>query len=187
MSNVNGVYLHCKPNGEPFYVGKGTIKRSNDLISSRNRHHQNIVNKYGKNNILVRFMECVDEKSALKLEVELISVFRKSGFVMANISSGGDVGNKFKWSDESRKKLSETKKGMSLSAEHRKAIGLAHKGKKKRPMSDEHKLRLGCIAKGKRWYNNGENVVFCHEGNQPEGYILGRKNPKFTKVTTWQM
>ena len=41
--------------------------------------------------------------------------------------------------------------------------------------------KLGLIAKGKRWYNNGQNIVFCLEGMQPEGYILGRQSRMFCK------
>jgi hypothetical protein len=32
-------YLHCKPDGTPFYVGKGSGKRSN-FMYDRNPHHQ---------------------------------------------------------------------------------------------------------------------------------------------------
>ena len=53
--------------------------------------------------------------------------------------------------------------------------------KKSVPMSDEHREKLGMIAKGKRWYNDGQNIVFCLEGMQPEGYILGRKSRTFCK------
>ena len=36
--------------------------------------------------------------------------------------------------------------------------------------------------KNRIWYNNGTNVVFCLEGNQPDGYELGRSSNKLTPV-----
>ena len=41
------VYLHKKPNGEVFYVGKGTKLRAWSK-HGRNEHWNNIVKKYGE-------------------------------------------------------------------------------------------------------------------------------------------
>jgi predicted GIY-YIG superfamily endonuclease len=72
--------------------------------------------------------------------------------------------------------------GRVQSAEERAMRSAVLKGiKKSAPMSDEHRAKLGLIAKGKRWYNNGQNVVFCLEGLQPDGYTLGRKSIKLCK------
>jgi hypothetical protein len=52
--------------------------------------------------------------------------------------------------------------------------------------SDSVKLKMKCIGSkngmfgkpsksiGKRWFNNGVNNFFGFEGNEPDGYILGR-------------
>jgi hypothetical protein len=60
-------------------------------------------------------------------------------------------------------------------------MSAAHMGRKKQPFSDEHKRKLGLNAKGKKWYNNGTNIAFCLEGQQPDGYVLGRLSTKLVK------
>jgi hypothetical protein len=71
--------------------------------------------------------------------------------------------------------------GTKHSEETKAKMSAAHMGKKKQPFSDEHKRKLGLKAKGKKWYNNGTNIVFCIEGQQPDSYVLGRFSTKFVK------
>lgn len=71
--------------------------------------------------------------------------------------------------------------GRRHTEETKAKMSAAHMGRPKPPRSDEHKRKLGLNAKGKKWYNNGVNVVFCFEGLQPEGYVLGRKSNKLVK------
>jgi predicted GIY-YIG superfamily endonuclease len=79
-------------------------------------------------------------------------------------------------------RVSAKNRGRVQSAEERAMRSDRLKGiKKSVPMSDEHRAKLGLLAKGKRWYNNGQNVVFCLEGMQPEGYTLGRNSRKLCK------
>ena len=69
--SISFAYMHCKPNGIPFYVGKGALRRTKNL-SERNPYHQSVVSKYGKENILIGKMECSSEKIAFELEKGLI-------------------------------------------------------------------------------------------------------------------
>jgi len=181
MSKVYGVYMHCKPNGLPFYIGKGTDKRSRDFFSGRNSRHKRIVAKYGRDSILVKFMACVDESSALEMEKGLIKVFRTCGFDLANYTDGGDGVSGLKHSEEVKRRMSITRKGMLHTEEQKRLISARLLGVKKAPFSAEHKRKLGAFAKGKRWYNNGQNIAFCLEGQQPEGYVLGRLRNTLTK------
>jgi len=71
--------------------------------------------------------------------------------------------------------------GTKHSEETKAKMSAAHMGRKKHPFSDEHKRKLGLNAKGKKWYNNGNNIAFCLEGQQPDGYVLGRLSTKFVK------
>lgn len=78
-------------------------------------------------------------------------------------------------------KVAAKNRGRIQSLEERAKRSLILKGiKKSMPRSEEHSKKLGLYAKGRRWYNNGEYVVFCHEGKQPDGYNLGRGNKKMT-------
>lgn len=79
-------------------------------------------------------------------------------------------------------KIAAKNRGRVQSAEERAMRSARLKGiKKSVPMSDEHRRKLGLNSKGKRWYNNGVNIAFCFEGQQPDGYVLGRKSLKFVK------
>ena len=181
MSKVYGVYMHCKPDGNPFYIGKGTAKRSRDFYTTRNARHKSTVAKYGQDSILVRFMACVDESSALEMEKGLIKLFRTCGFDLANYTDGGDGVSGLRHSEEARKAMSAKRLGRKHTDSQKKSISMALLGKKKPAFSIEHKQKLGALAKGKRWYNNGKNIAFCLEGQQPEGYVLGRLRNTLTK------
>ena len=71
--------------------------------------------------------------------------------------------------------------GTKLSDETRAKMSESQKKRKRPPFTEEHKKNLGNNARGKLWYNNGKNVVFCFEGQQPDGYVRGRGSPKFVK------
>ena len=182
MSKV-GAYIHAKPDMTPFYVGKGTPKRMRDFYTSRNNYHKHILDKYGRDGVQTVFIECSDNTTALELEVGLIKCLRNMGHELANFTDGGDVGAEgYKWTDEQRAEYSKRRTGMVFSEEHKQNISAALKGKPKGKRSKEHNDKIGSMIKGRRWYNNGENVVFCHEGNQPNGYVLGRGSTKFKSI-----
>jgi predicted GIY-YIG superfamily endonuclease len=84
------VYMHCKPDGTLFYVGKGCGKRARDF-ASRNQHHQNIVAQYGRENILVSVIPCESDADACYQEIQLIKAFRGIGYELANQTDGGEV------------------------------------------------------------------------------------------------
>lgn len=86
-------YVHARPNTVSaqgiFYVGKGSAKRVRHVGRS-NRHHSNIVQKYGKDSILVGAIPCSSEDIALELEKGLIKCLKRSNVVLANRTSGGE-------------------------------------------------------------------------------------------------
>ena len=53
------------------------------------------------------------------------------------------------FSEETRRKISEAKKGKFLSEEHRRKLSEAHKGKKRMPFSEEHRMKIAEAKKGK--------------------------------------
>jgi hypothetical protein len=96
----------------------------------------------------------------------------------------GRVGSRkgVKLSPETIEKTASKNRGRVQSAEERAMRSQRLKGiKKSVPMSDEHRRKLGLNAKGKKWYNNGTNIAFCLEGQQPDGYVLGRLSTKLVK------
>lgn len=85
------VYIHKKPNGDPFYIGKGLLSRAYDFAPSRRTEwHKNVVNKYGRQNILVQVIPCMYEKEAFELEKTHIQIAREMGHKLVNLTDGGE-------------------------------------------------------------------------------------------------
>jgi len=141
-------YIHCKPDGTPFYVGKGKDNRWDYLSSSwRNNYHKNIVNKYGKENILKGKLDCSTEQIAFDLEKGFIKCLKRQGVKLANLTDGGEGMSGLSPSEETRKKLSLAFKGKPKTFEHNQKVGIANKGKKR---SLEHKMAVSKAQKGKK-------------------------------------
>ena len=85
------VYIHSRPDGTPFYVGKGTFVRANELAPSRRtKHHANVVTKYGRENIRICVFPCLDEKDSFRFEVYWIKKLRLLGHKLINYTEGGE-------------------------------------------------------------------------------------------------
>lgn len=78
-----------------------------------------------------------------------------------------------KRSKETCEKISKSKIGKSRSDQTKQKLREVNIGKKRGPMSDEQKEIRSKMFTGRRWYNNGKDLVFCVEGQQPEGFVLG--------------
>lgn len=148
------VYLHRrKTDGQVFYVGKGTIKRSKTKYS-RNAHWQNIADKHGY------FIEIVEsglqEWYALELEVALISYYgridQKKG-TLANYTDGGEGSSGRPVSLCTRKKMSDAQKGKKMSHSAKlKAIST-------RKLNDQYRKNLN-HKKVIVYKNDGARLVF---------------------------
>ena len=136
-------YIHCKPDGVPFYVGKGALRRARSL-SERNSRHQRTVTKYGNANILKGMIECSTDKIALALEVGLIKCFKAMGIDLANYTDGGE-GTKNP-TPESRKRMSEAAKKRGVSAACHQARVEAKSGK---PLTEAQKKKQSVAMTGK--------------------------------------
>lgn len=130
MNKTFYTYLHCKPDGTPFYVGKGCGTRGHRLITSgRNQFHRNIVQKYGKENIKIYIFPCTSELEALQHEIHQIKQLRAEGMTLANLCDGGEgLSNP---SPEIRKRLSDSHKGIGHTTETRAKMSATRKGKEK--------------------------------------------------------
>lgn len=125
-------YLHCRPDGSPFYVGKGTGRRARQFTKHRNNHYKNIVLKYGRANIQIFVFPCDSEEQAFSDEMHHIAQLRSAGYDLCNMTDGGEGCSGSKRSDETRAKMS-----------------VAMLGKSYGPLSDEHKRKLSEVHKGK--------------------------------------
>lgn len=123
------VYLHSKPNGEPFYIGKGTKKRAHILRNRANRGHSSIVNKHGSKNIKIDLCECSNEEEAFILESFAISFFRQAGFDLCNATDGGEGPSGHKHSENTRWIISQCSQAQVFTEERCKNISAALKGR----------------------------------------------------------
>jgi hypothetical protein len=124
-------YIHSKPDGTPFYVGKGRATRAYEFSKSRRtQHHHNIISKYGRDNILVCLFPCKSEQDAFELEIFWIRKLKEQGYPLINLTEGGEGASGREMTDRQREALS-TGRGpgffASLSEESQKGIleGLA--------------------------------------------------------------
>src|SRR5574337_1712749 len=128
-------YLHLRPDGTCFHVGKGLFKRCFEFRANRNPFYRNIVRKYGMDNIIVSTITCDSEREALDLEIAMIAEFKKQGVILTNMTDGGEGVSGFKHSEEHRRSLRKRMvgnayaKGRVLTEEHKRKIGLASKGR----------------------------------------------------------
>lgn len=136
-------YIHCKPNGIPFYVGKGALRRVK-YLGERNPYHQSTVKKYGKENILIGKLECSSDSIAFELEKGLIKCLKASGIELTNFTDGGEGTSNP--TPETRKRLSEAAKKRGISEACKEAKVKALKGK---PLSESHKNLLKIRQTGK--------------------------------------
>ena len=129
------VYLHRRASDNSvFYIGKGCKYRAYETHKSkRSVYWIRVYQKHGRVVEIVK--DNLTEKEALAIEVALIAQYGIEN--LCNHSSGGESGGSGRvWSEESRKKLSESKKGKkqpwagkSLTEEGRERIRAAKLGK----------------------------------------------------------
>lgn len=182
VNNVNGhtyVGKHrlCKKKwNEDNYTGSGTLLK---LAQG----------KYGIENFekfLITYTN--SEKDACEKEQFWIAHYKSLGKAEYNIQKGGQGGCE-KHSEETKRKMSESRKGKHRSEETKKKMSEAHKGlklseetkkkmseaKKGKTFSEEHRKKLSEANKGNtgmHWYNNGIAQMQAYEC--PEGFVKGR-------------
>ena len=158
-------YIHARPNtvdaSGVFYVGKGK-KRRHLGFTGRNSHHTNIVNKYGKEHILVGKYDCSSESAAYALEIGLIKCLRRAEVKLVNMTNGGEGRIGYVTSEavkvklranastkrpEVRVKMSQARMGHVVSAETRERIAATKRGK---PRSEETVRKM--LESRKRYY-----------------------------------
>ena len=123
-------YIHSRPDGTPFYIGKGCEKRSHHFYK-RNKYHNSIVAKYGKENIIVSIFYCESEEQSHKDEIQQIAQLRNEGYRLANLTDGGEGSSGLIASVETREKMSASQRGKKRPSEVILKISEKNKGKKR--------------------------------------------------------
>ena len=109
------------------------------------RHLHNSLKKYGYENhkieILAELPEDIDQITLNKYECLYYDFYLNAGYPMLNLRVPNEIGGG-KMSDESRKKLSEAKKGFKIKEETKIKLSLAMKNIEKKKMSEETKIKI---------------------------------------------
>lgn len=121
-------YIHCRPDGTPFYVGKGRGRRAN-VVKRVNRWHSHIVASDGAHNILIGKLDCSSEAIAFELEKGLIKCLKRMGHTLVNMTAGGEGSTGYVSSPESRRKQSEKLRGIKRSDEFREKMRVVGKAR----------------------------------------------------------
>lgn len=117
-------YAHLRStDNKVFYIGKGKQARI-ARKTNRNNYWQNVVSKHGF--VPIKLAGWKTEQEAFEHEKFLIWCFKDMGYELVNLTDGGEgLSNP---SQETRRKLSEAKKGIVFSDEHRRNLSKVRKG-----------------------------------------------------------
>jgi len=175
------VYHFLDNNNIPFYIGKTNNfkRRKNEhlcvLKKGKNGKTWPVYNKIRKliqeENYELK-MEIIDEKltndEANNLEIKLIKEYRENGYKLYNLTAGGDgtVNHKPVFTDEWRKKLSESKSGDKWTGNKNPFYGKRH--------SKETKEKISAIHKGKQ--TGKDNPFYGKKHNKKSKELIGNKN-----------
>jgi len=177
-------YILKRPNGQPFYVGKGNCKGFRIGVHEKeakknkgpNRYKINTIRKIWESTNQVDYEIALftkDEKIAFDKEKELICLYRRVGNLV-NITDGGEGQIGLVHSAETRKKFSDrmigntNTKGIYPSDETRKKMSEARVGKsswnKGVAHTEEEKRKISIKLKGR--VSNRKGAVLTDDQKQ---------------------
>jgi hypothetical protein len=122
------VYVICRPNGTPCYIGKGRGRRwIRHATSSHNPHLANIYKNHG-NLPIYKAAASLTEKQAFQIEISLIAFFGRSpNGTLVNMTDGGD-GTSGPKTDEHRLAIGIALRNSPSAAKRAKNISISLKG-----------------------------------------------------------
>lgn len=159
------VYLHLRESdGKPFYVGKGCKGRAYKMLG-RSEYWTRIKDKHGCV-VKILFSELC-ENEAFELEKQTISVLRKDGYELCNLTDGGEGTSGIIVSEATRKKLSEVHKGRT---DYEYSLSCARKAKASKPLSEEARRNMSLAQIGKKHTKETRQKMSEIRKNNPSNY-----------------
>ena len=153
MNPIFYIYELCYPEGQVFYVGKGTddgrrlFKRANQHWR-KNQFVKLAINKLRNNHVrpIIKIVfESPNENQTFAEEERLIKLYGRKfdGGILYNVSLGGKCNT---WTgrhmpQEVKNKISQTNKGKKRSVEMKQRMSLSHLGKKLSPTHIQNQSR----------------------------------------------
>ena len=140
-------YAYLREDKTPYYIGKGT----GDRIYSTNR----IIKSPKDKSRIIYLKQNLTETEAFRHEIYMISVFGRKDLgtgILYNMTNGGDGSSGCIPSEETRRKMRESRKKRITSEETRRKMSASGKN---RIFSEEHRRKMCYAQKGKTWWNDG--------------------------------
>ena len=139
--------MYLREDGTPYYVGKGKGRRlyRKDRITPPPKNKSRII--FHKKNLT--------EEEAFKHEIDLIALYgRKDNGtgILRNLTDGGDGVSGYIMTEESKRKISEVKRGAVTTEETRRKLSESAKG---RTHSEETRRKMSELMKGRPSSNKG--------------------------------
>ncbi len=134
----SGIYKITNLVNNKCYIGsskdyKQRIRQHKNMLlynNHCNKHLQSSYNKYGKENFKFELVELISEEELITNEIHYIKLFEcLNPFKGYNKATEIRNTSGYKWSETSRKKLSDTKKGMKIHPDTLKALINANKNR----------------------------------------------------------
>ena len=173
MKNDFYVYIHKRQSdGIVFYVGKGRGRRAH-YLHERNDHWQKTFKKHGCSVEIVRGGLC--EQKAFEVEKELIA--KHDSEKLCNKTVGGEGTSGYKFTEDQKKRLSESHKGHVVTEETRIKMSEAKKGRKNPPhVRKLHSERMKGNALGSMRKITPELIEKLRNANKGEKSRIADKN-----------
>ena len=139
-------YAYLREDRTPYYIGKG----KGNIINSKQRSIKPPKDK----SRIIYLKQNLTEAEAFRHEIYMIAVFGRKDLgtgILYNMTDGGDGTSGYIPSEESRKKMSEAKKGKTPSEETRRKISEANKGNTSmlgKTHSEETRRKMSETSKG---------------------------------------
>jgi len=190
------VYIHRNKINGKVYIGITCQKVNRRWGGGKNYngsiHFFNAIKKYGWNGFEHEIvLTGLTEQQAANKERELIAKYNSMDDIFGyNLTSGGEIGKKY--TDEVRKKLSESRKGTVASKETKEKISKASKGTSNgnygNHLSQEAKEKISLFNKN-YYKNNKHPMLGTHHSketilklvNSHKGLLAKEKHPSWGK------
>ena len=149
MTTIYYVYKYLREDGSPYYIGKGKDRRA--YQPHKRSNGADITPK--DNSRIEIIQQNLTEEQAFSLEEKLIKKYgRKSdGGILINMLLGprGKSGRVFSHTEESKRKMSESRKGKTPTEETKKKMSEAQKNRKVYAWTGKKRAVVTCPHCGK--------------------------------------